>query len=434
LSGQGLAAKDYFDANVAEKFEIIQSIWKELADYSMEAAEQNRKEITKTQLLFSRAMVALSILTLIIGGLFAWYISRLIACPLYELLIKVKDVAGGNLAGKKLEARSRDEIGCLINEFNAMSGNLSALVKHVSLTSEEVEASALQLTANAEQTAQTASQIAGSITEVATVTAEQRKALEDSQHAGELLKTAVTGVAVNAEKAAGTTIKTSAAAKKGSNAIEKATHQMGNIENTIGGLAQMVVKLGERSKEIRQMLDTITGIASQTNLLALNAAIEAARAGEQGRGFAVVAEEVRKLAEQSQDAAKQIAVLIGEIQRDTDKAVSSMYEGTKEVHLGTEIVHEAGKTFEEIVNLIEQIFGQVQDIASAIQQVNDNEKQMESAMERIDNISRNVAAQTQTLSAATEEQSAAMEEVASSSQTLTKMAEKLQMAITKFSV
>jgi methyl-accepting chemotaxis protein len=434
LSGQGLAAKDYFDANVAKKYEIIQIIWKELEDYSTKGAEQNRQDITTSQMVYSRTMVALSILMLIIAAFLARYISRLIAYPLESLLVRVKEVAGGNLTGEKIAAYSQDEVGCLANEFNLMTENLHEIVKQVNVTAQQVEAASQELTANADQTAQVTSQVAGQILEVAAGTTEQQKALEDAGNASENLKSAIMSVAVNAEKAVGTTIKTSTAASEGSKAIEKATHQMVNIEDTVGGLAQEVAKLGERSKEIRRMLDTITGIASQTNLLALNAAIEAARAGEQGRGFAVVAEEVRKLAEQSQDAAKQIAVLIGEINGDTDKAVSSMYEGMREVQLGTEIVNEAGKTFEEIVELIEQVSGQGQDISAAMQQVMDNGEQMADAMRRIDNISRNVAAQTQTVSAATEEQSAAMEEVAASSQSLAKMAEKLQMTVTKFRV
>lgn len=434
LSGQGQDAKVYFDENVAKRFATIDSRWGELVQYNTEAAEQKRQEIAKTQAVASRTMLATCMLTLIICGTLAWYISRLISRPLHDLLIIVKEVASGNLSGEKLEVKSKDEVGCLIHEFNTMIDNLRALVKEVSVTSEVVEESVHQLTSNTEQTAQAASQIAGSITEVATVTVEQQKASEDAKKAANHLKSAVMFVELNAEEVAKTTIITSATATEGSKSVKKATDQMVNIERIVGKLAQVVTKLGERSKEITKILDTIDGLASQTNLLALNAAIEAARAGEQGRGFAVVAEEVRKLAEQSQGAAKQIAGLIGEIQHDTDKAVSSMHEGKKEVHLGAEIVYEAGQTFESIVKLVEQVSGQAQDIVGAIQQVHDNGRQMEAAMDQVDNISRNVAAQTQTVSATTEEQAAAMEEVASSSQNLAKRADALHQYIEKYRI
>ena len=131
-------------------------------------------------------------------------------------------------------------------------------------------------------------------------------------------------VAVNANAVSGMADKTTNAASQGDKAVDAAINQMKNIERSVSSSAQVVAKLGERSKEIGQIVDAISGIAGQTNLLALNAAIEAARAGEQGRGFAVVAEEVRKLAEQSQEAAKQIANLISEIQTETDSAVVAM--------------------------------------------------------------------------------------------------------------
>lgn len=134
----------------------------------------------------------------------------------------------------------------------------------------------------------------------------QVKAVGQAANVIEQMLANIQHVATSINSAADVSSETATAAKTGEKAIDSAIRQMGNIEKTVIDSAQVVVKLGDRSKEIGQIVDTISGIAGQTNLLALNAAIEAARAGEQGRGFAVVAEEVRKLAEQSQGATKQI--------------------------------------------------------------------------------------------------------------------------------
>jgi len=241
-------------------------------------------------------------------------------------------------------------------------------------------------------------------------------------------------IAANANVVADVSGQAANTARSGETAVISAVDQMNNIERTVISSAEVVAKLGERSNEIGQIVDTISGIAGQTNLLALNAAIEAARAGEQGRGFAVVAEEVRKLAEQSQDAAKQIAGLISEIQGDTDKAVVAMSEGTREVKVGTDAVAVAGKAFNEIVQLIDQVSGQVRDISAAIQQMAGGSEKIVESVRDIDKISKETAGQAQTMSAATQEQSAAMEEIAASSQSLANMALQLQTAIDKFKV
>lgn len=211
-------------------------------------------------------------------------------------------------------------------------------------------------------------------------------------------------------------------------------NQMTNIEKTVTQSAEVVTKLGERSKEIGQIVDTISGIAGQTNLLALNAAIEAARAGEQGRGFAVVSEEVRKLAEQSQEAAKQIASLIGEIQKETDKAVVAMNNGTREVKLGTETVDSAGKAFNQIVRIIGQVSAQISNISTSTQQMANGSQHVVKAMEEVAVINKENVVETQTVSAAAEEQSATMEQIAASCDELSLLASELRASLQKFRV
>lgn len=228
--------------------------------------------------------------------------------------------------------------------------------------------------------------------------------------------------------------KAAAAAQHGEKAIESAISQMSSIEKTVMDSASVVIKLGDRSKEIGQIVSAISAIAGQTNLLALNAAIEAARAGEQGRGFAVVAEEVRKLAEQSQEASQQITNLITEIQVDTDKAVLAMEAGTREVKIGTEVVTTASSSFMEIISSIDQVSTQINTVSSAVRQMAGGSQEIVSVIKKIEDVTKNTADQAQMVSAASQEQSAAMEEIAASSQTLAKLAQNLQGEIAKFTI
>lgn len=328
----------------------------------------------------------------------------------------------------------KDEIGVAARAMDKMLTVMRGVIGKVSHSAEQVAASSEELTASSEQAAQAANQVAGASTNVATGAVKQFKAIDETTHIVEQLSAGIQEVAANASNVAATTQQTSASAQEGGKAVQKATDQMVQIEKKVDDSAKLVGKLGERSVEIGKIVDTISGIAGQTNLLALNAAIEAARAGEQGRGFAVVAEEVRKLAEQSQDAAKQIAGLIDEIQNDTGKAVNSMQEGTREVKTGTGVVTQAGQAFMEIVGLIGQVSDQVNDISAAIEQMAASSQHIVSSVKDIDKISKEASAHTQTVSAATEEQLASMEEISSSSQALAKMSEELRKAIAIFKI
>jgi len=365
---------------------------------------------------------------------FGWMIARIIANSLNEMVKSVQEVADGDFTIKEVTIKSKDEIGLLSIALNTMTKNLNCLLKHVSESAEQVASSSEELTATAEQSAQVTSQIAASISDIATGTEQQVAAIDESLGIVEQMSAGIQQIAASANTVIVSADKTANASYNGTKAITTAIQQMNHIEKTVTNSAEVITKLGQRSNEIGQIVATISGIAGQTNLLALNAAIEAARAGEQGRGFAVVADEVRKLAEQSQDAAKKIAGLIGDVQSDTDKAVLAMDTGTKEVKVGTEVVTAAGQAFNEIETLISQVSSQVKEISVAIQQMASGSQQIVSSIREIDNIGKDGASQTQTVSAATEEQSASIEEIAASSEHLAVMAQTLQSAVKKFRV
>ncbi|EGO63343.1 methyl-accepting chemotaxis protein [Acetonema longum] len=371
---------------------------------------------------------------LIIAGLLIIWFARRIAKPIQKLEISANRIATGDLSQQKVDVKSNDEIGRLGRSFEQMALNLRGLIQKVQGATEQVSASSEQLTASSAQAAQAANQVAGAINDVATGAVNQLKAVDHTIHIVEQLSAEIQEAAANAGNVTATAQQTLTAAQEGGKAVQQATSQMANIEKSVDDSAKMVDKLGERSQEIGKIVDTIAGIAGQTNLLALNAAIEAARAGEQGRGFAVVAEEVRKLAEQSQAAAKQIAELITEIQNDTDKTIEAMNEGTREVRTGTEVVDNAGRNFGRIVDLIGRLSGQVNDISTAMEQMAASSRNIVVSVKEIDDTSKQSSAHTQTVSAATEEQLASMEEIASSSQALAGLAQDLQTAAARFRV
>jgi len=389
--------------------------------------------LAKLQAFTMGGIVTIVVMLILVSGIIWFVVSRTVK-PLGILEAAAGRIANGDLTATRIEVDSQDELGRLARAFEIMTSNLRDLVRQIGNSADQIAASSEELTAGSEQSAQAITQVAGSISDMAHGAEKQMQAIDETSAVVTQMSAGIQQVAASANQVAENSSAAVERAKEGDVSVEKAISQMAHIEETVNNSAQVVAKLGERSKEIGQIVDTISGIAGQTNLLALNAAIEAARAGEQGRGFAVVAEEVRKLAEQSQDAAKQIAVLINEIQGDTDKAVVAMGEGTREVKVGTEVVTTAGQAFKEIAATIQRAAEQVREISAAIQQMAGGSQQIVVSVKEIDGYSKTTVEQAQTVSAATEEQSASMEEIASSSQALAQLAQDLQVAVAKFSL
>lgn len=397
----------------------------------------SEKTSADTQAAFEKSMqitVGILVLGFIVLGMSGWYITRIIATPLNAMVLFCKELAAGDFRDRPRKILRKDEIGQVDDALTDMRDTLRKLMKRINESSEQLAASSEELTASADQSAQAANQVAVSITDVSHGAEEQLNAVNNTSAVVQQMSASIQQVAANANEVAGQTAQAADKAKEGNESVDKAVNQMASIEQTVTASAQVVAKLGERSKEIGQIVDTISGIAGQTNLLALNAAIEAARAGEQGRGFAVVAEEVRKLAEQSQDAAKQIATLIGEIQGDTEKAVVAMDDGTREVKLGAEVVNESGKAFQEIATMVTNVSDQTREISAAIEEMAIGSQQIVGSVKKIDELSKKASGEAQTVSAATEEQSASMEEIASSSQALAHLAMDLREAVSRFQI
>lgn len=371
------------------------------------------------------------LLFLFIGGFIIYQVITSIRKPLSEMVQAAEKISNGNLT-VEIPLRSNDELGQLSASFNQMSASLRKFLQQMQETGEQLSSSGEQLSANATQSSEAANQVASSISDVAASMEDQQRSVHETTNVLEKMISHIENVAVDTGKAAEQAAFAAEKSTSGSQAIEKAIGQMAKIEETVNSSASVVSKLGDRSKEIGQIVDTIAGIAGQTNLLALNAAIEAARAGEQGRGFAVVADEVRKLAEQSQDAAKQIASLIDEIRVDTDKAVTAMETGTREVKTGADVINTTGQTFQEIASVVTTVSNKMKEISSAIDETAAGSQHVMETIGKIDTMSVKVADEATTVSAATEEQSASMEEIVSASDMLLKSAKALQDEVNKF--
>lgn len=433
-SGDKQGAYILFSTGIGKILDEEQSLLDELGNYNSDEAKTMISKSNNTYSSIAKVLIFVPVLVVIAFILLGLLVSRAMSIPLIKMLTSVQQVANGNLAIEELKLQSKDEIGQLSIAFNMMTSNLRSLVSQVSQSSEQVAASSEELLAITEQNAEASTQMASAIAEVANETQRQASAVNETSSTIEQISASTQQVAASSSSVADLTEKTAQTTKTGQVAIDKVIDQMNSIHEKTELVQQTIDKLASSSEQINQIIQVISGISEQTNLLALNAAIEAARAGEQGRGFAVVAEEVRKLAEQSQQAAKQIAGLIQDNEKNIAEAVNAMKAEVKDVQVGIEVVNTAGGSFDEITELVNQVSTQVQEISITIQQMAKGTEQLVSAMQEIDLTSKDTAGQAQTVSAAIEEQTASIEQITSSSQGLANMAQQLQEAIGKFTV
>src|SRR5690349_14705706 len=289
-----------------------------------------------------------------------------------EFLTVVSQIARGDLTlrGKV----TNDALGNVVDSVNYMLDNFAKVLERVRKAAIDVSTSANDILVSSEEMANGATQ--------------QDQEITNTSSAVEELTVSMKQVSNNAEASAEAARRALDAAESGNRAVRDTLEGMQRIRASVQATAKKIKSLGDRSLEISEIINVINDITEQTNLLALNAAIEAARAGEAGRGFAVVADEVRKLAEHSRSATKDIAALIKAIQAETNEAVVVMEEGTKEVEGGASLADQAGRALDAISNVVRQSAELVQEISLASKQQVRGTEGVAHAMQIISNITR----------------------------------------------
>jgi len=381
-----------------------------------------------------RLLLIFVAISLIMGAVLAIMLARHISSPLSAVTKVAQAVAEGDLTVQMPDIKNRDEIGVLSRAVGKMVHSLREVIGEVLIQSENVAATSQELSAASEQATAASMQISETLAQLAAGATDQAISVGDTSSAIEQLSASAQQVAANAEIVSQSSSNAARAAELGAIQAENAVQKIDKIRDVSVQTAEAVFKLGGQSKQIGQIVDVIKGIADQTNLLALNAAIEAARAGEQGRGFAVVAEEVRKLAEQSSTSATQIATLIGNIQRETERAVVVMEKGKGEVDAGVEAVNLAGNSFRTIVEEVNTVVAQIQQVTSATHQMAIGSTKAVQSVESIGVIAEQSSASTEEVSAASQEQAVTMESVSQSAEALAMLGESLRSVVGKFKV
>lgn len=383
-----------------------------------------------TQSLFTQFAIVL-VIVIIVSVILVLVFTRKINKRLNALKSAFESAGNGDMT-IEVSDKTGDELSELSVYYNKMRMKLNDTIQTVQQSALQLASASQQLSAGAEETNQASEKITEAVQQIANGAQDQITRIENSESSLKQASADIRDISAN----------TAAIADKGQLAQSKADigqKEIANVQAQMDAIHQSIQKSGEiihqldgRSKQIEQILSVITQIADQTNLLALNAAIEAARAGEQGKGFAVVADEVRKLAEESQQSAGQISKLIIEIQKDMNRSARSVEHVKTEAAEGVTMIQRTRDAFKEIAAATGEISAEISDLSASVTNISASAHQINDSFAANTADIKESTKNTRQAAALTEEQFAAMEEITAASETLSQLAEELTGIISQF--